>query len=232
MDNSLTADELHRPIPIFGGQQPVEQVREAYWRFDSLIQSWWYIRAFAYRSEDQLAYMYAITPRQRALTILCPSRDEVPELAWEFISTVRDIGLRSDRDEQNYLADLRHAIYSHPRFPLPAVQYQTRAIPSLDAAAQPAVPVRVAYWMAAMLIDVYGWDVHSIGTPIASGGFIASIPEDTTAIYPKDSDLDGTIAPALARILGRLSPAELDQLRHLLDVDVPADTRSSQAESR
>jgi hypothetical protein len=200
------------PIPEFGDVQPVQQVREAYWYFDELRREGWRVRAIGYR--NRISHVQAITPRQRAISVYCPSRQVVSDLMCEFVNSVRRVGMQTDLTGINHMMDLRRAIHSDPQNRLPGVGYSSRPIPGISIGRQPAPPVRAAYWMIAKLVNAHSWSFESLGSSTAGGGFIANIPDDVLAVYPKDMELDGTVGSALARLLGRLKPAELENLRN------------------
>lgn len=93
---------------------------------------------------------------------------------------------------------------------------------------QPPRPVRAAYWWASAL-QAAGWHLHALGQPLARGGFIAEIPDESgesiLVIYPRNTPDDGSEASALARTLQWLT---FDQRRYLARLIGAADTGSDE----
>jgi hypothetical protein len=208
----------HAPIPgVEESQQPIPQVREAYWYGTRLTHHGWIIRRVG--ATNQRGFFVAETPRGRSVTVHGGRRDSAAlDLDGQFADAITVLDRLGVRDGHDHIRDLALLLSAHavPRRPA-GLRWRTWHIPGVAPAAQPVAVVRAAYWFAATLTDDYGWELTEFGSPTAGGGFIADIPGETIAIYPATMPDDGTTASALARLLAGMNPAEIRTLASLID---------------
>jgi hypothetical protein len=178
-------------------------VRDAYWYASRLINVGWTIRRIG--STARGGFFVAETPRRRVVSVdehAGAQNDPAAQFA-KSITTLVAAGTAEGRD---YLPDLVRLIGDNAPVRQPAtLTWRTWDVPGLPEHLQPIPKIRAAYWFAVTLTDDYGWKLFEVGRDTAGGGFIADIPAETMAVYPASMSDDGTVASALARLLGSMS---------------------------
>ena len=207
-----------RPVPnLPPAQQPPPDLRRAYWAAIALADQGWQLRRLAYHGPDRAGVVVAQSrsglvattttgPQARGL----PADPGLLELA----EAIAELGLVDSSSGSQRVEELCWLVQAHTGTSASRGRPRcTNAIPGIVH--QPPPSTRAAAWLAAELVNEYGWHVHSFGLDIAAGGFIADIPGEAMVIFPATIADDGTPAASLARLVGGLSMAELRVLAHL-----------------
>lgn len=182
-------------------------VRDAYWYAARLIDVGWLIRHIGANKDG--GFFVAETPKRRVVSVDGRTRPRTDPAA-QFAKSITALAAAGDAEGHDYLRDLVRLLRDHAPLRKPAsLTWRTWSIPGVPERLQPIPKIRAAYWYAVTLTDDYGWKLSDVGTPMAGGGFIADIPGETVAVYPASMPDDRTVASALARLLGGMTPAEV-----------------------
>lgn len=197
------------------GESTADVVGDAYWYAAQLIDAGWLIRRVGIT--DGGGFFVAETPRRRVVSVDEHYRSETGPAA-QFAKSITVLAAAGAAEGRDHLSDLVRLLAGHPPLRRPAtLTWRTWPIPGIPGGLQPIPKIRAAYWFAVTLTDDYGWSLTEIGRPTAAGGFIANIPEETVAIFPSSMIDDGTVASALARLLGGISAAEVAVVAALVE---------------
>lgn len=187
----------------------------------------WRFQQLQFDAHTATASVSALSPTRRVVTVGWdlrgdrPTRQQVPgrRAAAQLLRLARDVADIGQGDAETGGSDLDtliEAMQATGLFcPPPRSWWRDDWLPGIPGRVQPPPATRAAAWLLARLIGKYGWHIEALGGQgggIGGGGFVATIPHDTIAVFPAAMDDDGTAAAALARIIGRL---DVDQLNTL-----------------
>lgn len=211
-------------IPAFSDDdQPDSTIRTAYWDGVALIEAGWTLRGLDYDPAFGIN-VAAESPNHRMVIATCNTAggfaDETQrcgagQLQQQFTENLAAaVGCHEHTDALTRLDQLRLLLQAYAG---PTVRPELRGhdVPGIAHCAQPRRAMRACFWLLCTLECGYHWKLSNIGEDVAHGGFIADIPDEPLAIYPRGMRPDGSDAGLLAHTLAALTSAEMARMVHL-----------------